>query len=81
MNPAFFVAELIILVLVCVGIATEPTLIRFERRAAKWIRQKITVIRANIAAIRARKLERVGLSVTPDPAMTAEEIVKVCNSL
>lgn len=74
MNPVLFVAELIILVLVCVGIAIEPKLIRFERRAARWIRQKITNLRA-------RKLEDVGLSVTPAPAMTAEEIVKVCNSL
>jgi hypothetical protein len=74
MNPAFFVAELIILVLVCLGIALEPKLIRFERRAARWIRQKITNLRA-------RKLEDVGLSVVPAPAMTAEEIVKVCNSL
>lgn len=74
MNPAFFVAELIILVLICVGIAIEPKLIRFERRIAGWFRQKITDLRA-------RKLEDVGLSVVPAPAMTAEEIVKVCNSL
>ena len=74
MNPAFYVIEIILAVVVMVMIAKEHVLIRFERKVVRWFRQKITDLRA-------RKLENAGLTVTPAPAMTAEEIVKVCNSL
>lgn len=85
MNPAFFVAEIALVVLVLVMIAEEDALIRFERKVGRWLRR---MFRTLLRRIKARKtdafiheLEELNPTVYPAPAMTAEEIVKVCDSL
>ena len=85
MNPAFFVSEIALIVLVLVMIAEEKALIRFERKVGRWLRKIFQTLHRLVKARKTnacvRKLERIGLSVSPAPAMTADEIVKVCGSL
>ena len=78
MNPVFFVAEIVILIIGALLIAVEPALIRFERKVIRAIRR---YFRRKKTESCVRKLERFGMSVSPAPAMTAEEVIASCNSL
>ena len=85
MNPAFFAAEIALSVLVLVMIAKEDALISFERKVGRWLRRMFRTLLRRIKARRTdafiRELEELNPSVCPAPVMTAEEIVKVCDSL
>ena len=69
-----FDVQLILIVITMLAVAIEDKLFRFERKAARRIREKISALRTG----KRKDAEEI---VVPAPAMTAEEIVQVCNSL
>ena len=85
MNPVFYVAEIVLLVIGALLIAVEPAVIRLERKVIRLERKVIRAIRRYIRRKKTefcvRKLECFGMSVSPAPAMTAEEVIASCNSL